>query len=529
MLRIYPTFVRHLHPMTTEPTDTRPTMTKLNRSIHPAPVFPEKILQFGTGVLLRGLPDYLVQKANSEGRFNGSIVVVKSTDSQTDEFSEQDNLYTVAVRGVQQGKAVAETTVVSAISRVLAAQTQWNEVLVLARNPKLQIIISNTTEVGLTYVEESIFQHPPQSFPAKLTAFLYERFRSVGGSKAKGLVVIPTELVTDNGLKLRDAVEQTAKFNELGKLFTKWLKFHVRFCNSLVDRIVTRPTDEAKQALEQEVGYEDDLLTFTEPYHLWAIEGDDRVRQMLEFASASSPQIIIDEDINFYKERKLRVLNGTHTLTMPLGYLLGLETVADEMKHPAMSRFIESLMLTEIVPTVPDYDIPGMDKAAVMEFAHDVLDRFRNPYLDHLLLNISLQETAKMQARNVATIQRYYEQFNAVPTLTALGFAAYLLFMKAIREEKGQFFGEIAVGGGILTYPIRDERAGYFYGDWQTVKPKVPATVLAFVKSVLSDVNLWQTDLTALPGFLDAVTASLNLLLTDGVEKTLEKVLATHA
>lgn len=500
-------------------------MSRLNRSTHPAPVFPEKILQFGTGVLLRGLPDYLVNKANTEGRFNGSIVVVKSTDSQTDEFSEQDNLYTVAVRGIQQGKDVSETTIVSAISRVLAAQTQWKEVLMIARNANLQIIISNTTEVGLNYVEESIFQNPPQSFPAKLTAFLYERFRSVGGSRAKGLVVIPTELVTDNGLKLREAVEKLAKFNELGKLFTKWLKFHVRFCNSLVDRIVTRPTDEARQALEQEAGYEDELLTFTEPYHLWAIEGDDRVRQTLTFADGTTPQVIIDEDINFYRERKLRVLNGTHTLTMPLGYLLGLETVADEMKHPAMSRFVESLMLDEIVPTVPHDGVSGMDLAAVTQFAHDVLDRFRNPHLDHLLLNISLQETAKMQARNVATIQRYYEQFQAVPKLIALGFAAYLLFMKAVREEGGQFFGEISVGKGILTYPIRDERAGYFYGDWKTVKSKDAKTVNTFVKSVLSDVNLWQTDLSGLPGFADAVSQNLNALLTIGVEKTLEKAI----
>ncbi|MDB5239745.1 MAG: altronate oxidoreductase, partial [Spirosoma sp.] len=483
------------------------------------------ILQFGTGVLLRGLPDYLVNKANAQGRFNGSIVIVKSTDSQTDEFSEQDNLYTVAVRGVQQGKDVAETVIVSAVSRVLAAQTQWEEVLRIARNPNLQIILSNTTEVGLNYVEESIFQRPPVSFPAKLTSFLYERFRSVGGSKAKGLVVVPTELVTDNGLKLREAVEKLAVHNELGKLFTKWLKFHVRFCNSLVDRIVTRPTEEAKQTLQAQTGYEDELLTFTEPYHLWAIEGDDRVRKTLSFADASTPEIIIDEDINFYRERKLRVLNGTHTLTMPLGYLLGLETVADEMQHPAMSRFVESLMLDEIVPTVPDYGTPGMDKAAVVQFAHDVLDRFRNPHLDHLLLNISLQETAKMQARNVATIQRYYAQFNAVPKRMALGFAAYLLFMKAIREEKGQFFGEVPVGSGMLTYPIRDERAAYFYGDWKTVKISKPDTISTFVKSVLSDLTLWQADLSALPGFVDAVTENLRALVANGAGKTLKESL----
>lgn len=473
---------------------------------------------------MRGLPDYLVHKANAAGRFNGSIVVVKSTDGQTDEFQEQDNLYTVAVRGIRNGQSVSETTVVSAISRVLAAQTQWEDILRLARNPALQIVISNTTEVGLNYVEESIFQKPPQSFPGKLTAFLYERFRSVGGSKAKGLVVVPTELVTDNGLVLRDAVERLSTYNELGKLFVKWLKFHVRFCNTLVDRIVTRPTHDAQQALQTELGYEDNLLTFTEPYHLWAIEGDDRVRQTLSFADASTPEIIIEEDINFYKERKLRILNGTHTLTMPLGYLLGLETVADEMNQPAMSRFIESLMLDEIVPTVPDYGVPGMDKAAVAQFAHDVLDRFRNPHLDHLLLKISFQQTAKMQARNVATLQRYYEKFNAVPQRMALGFAAYLLFMRALREEEGQFIGEISVNDGLISYPITDEKAAYFYGDWQTVKIDDSATVQAFVKSVLSDATLWKADLSTLPGFVDAVAGYLNLLLTQGAEKTLAGV-----
>lgn len=499
-------------------------MSRLNRTVHSSPARPERILQFGTGVLLRGLPDYIVQQANEAGRFNGSIVVVKSTGSDTDEFTQQDNLYTVAVRGVQQGEEVAETTVVSAISRVLAAPTQWDEILRLARNPALQIIISNTTEVGLNYVEESIFQHPPQSFPAKLTAFLYERFRSVGGSKAKGLVVVPTELVTDNGLKLREAVEKLATFNELGKLFMKWLKFHVRFCNSLVDRIVARPSSDAQQALQTEMGYEDDLLTVTEPYYLWAIEGDDRVRQVLSFADATTPQIIIDEDINFYRERKLRVLNGTHTLTMPLGYLLGLEIVAEEMRHPTMSRFVESLMLTEIVPTVPHYGIPGMDQAAIEQFANDVLDRFRNPHLDHLLLNISLQETAKMQARNVATLQRYYQQFSTVPKHMALGFAAYLLFMRAVREEDGQFMGEIKTSAGVISYPIRDEKAAYFYGDWKVVKPKDAATIRAFVQSVCADTDLWQADLSALPGFVDAVTDYLKALLTDGPEKTLQQL-----
>jgi len=246
---------------------------------------PVKVLQFGTGVLLRGLCDYLIDKANKQHIFEGRIVVVKSTSGSAEDFAAQDGLYTVCVRGLDgQGQTIDEASTVTAISRVVSAQDNWQGVLQVARNPHLEVILSNTTEVGIQYVEESIFQNPPQSFPAKLTAFLYERFRTYGGKKDKGLVVVPTELITDNGLKLRECVEKVSAHNELGKLFNKWLKFHVKFCNSLVDRIVPGKPDPKTQAeLEAKLGYEDALLTVAEPYLLWAIEGDERVKKVLSF------------------------------------------------------------------------------------------------------------------------------------------------------------------------------------------------------------------------------------------------------
>ncbi|GAA4403017.1 tagaturonate reductase [Nibrella viscosa] len=499
------------------------TMDKLSKALIPTDTPPERVLQFGTGVLLRGLPDYYINKANQQGTFNGSIVVVKSTDGSTDEFARQDNLYTLVVRGVQQGQPIAENTVVTAISRVWAAQTDWKEILRLAQNPDLQIIISNTTEVGIQYVEESIFQHPPQSYPAKLTAFLYEVFKNSGGSKKRGMVVIPTELITDNGLKLRDTVEKLAKYNELGRLFMKWLKYHVRFCNSLVDRIVTgRPDAERYQQLGQELGYEDNLLTMTEPYRLWAIEGDDRVKEMLSFAQADS-SIIIEEDITFYRERKLRVLNGTHTLSVPLGYLMGMETVYENNHHPVMSRFVQQLMLTEIVPTVPTDTMPDAGPAAIEQFARDVLDRFRNPHIVHLLPNILTQQTSKMQARNVATIQRYYDKFGKLPQHMALGFAAYLLYMKAVNVEGNTYYGERSAAGQTQSYPIRDEKADYFYQLWQTVDVHDPASVRQFVHSVCADTMLWGADLSSLPDFADTVTEYLSDMVTLGVEATAAK------
>ncbi|MEZ0486426.1 tagaturonate reductase [Fibrella aquatica] len=493
----------------------------------PTAALPERVLQFGTGVLLRGLVDFLIDKANKKDVFNGSVVVVKSTGNDVSEFAQQENRYSVWVRGIQNGETIDQQTVVTAISRVLAAQTQWNDVLALARKPSLQVVVSNTTEVGLQYVEESIFQDPPKSFPAKLTAFLYERFKGAGGSRKMGLVVVPTELLPDNGLRLRDAVERTAQYNELGKLFTKWLKFHVRFCNSLVDRIVTgKPDEEATALFEQKAGYTDSLLTATEPYYFWAIEGDDRVRKILSFAEVSPTHLIIDEDISFYRERKLRLLNGAHTFMTPLSYLLGNITVEDAMNHPLMGQLVTDLMMNDIAPSVPT-DTAGDDgEAAVKQFASEVLDRFRNPFNEHFLLNITLQQSAKMQVRNVPTMQRLAEATGAVPDRMALCFAAFLLFMRANRQtDEGDYVGEITVGKGELVYPIRDAQAAYFFEKWQAVTSGDSQSVADFTQSVLADKNLWQADLTTLPGFADKVTTYLTTMLTKGVEAAVKLVI----
>lgn len=498
-------------------------MPQLSDALYPANWLPERVLQFGTGVLLRGLPDYFIDKANKQGIFNGTIVVVKSTGGTADEFAAQNNRYTLAVRGIENGQDISEDTVITAISRVISAQTQWREVLNVAKNPALQVIISNTTEVGLTYVEESIFQSPPASFPAKLTGFLYERFKDVGGSRNRGLIVIPTELVTDNGLKLREMVEALAKHNELGRLFMKWLKFHVRFCNSLVDRIVPgKPDADTLTALQTNLGYTDALLTMAEPYRLWAIEGDERVRDILSFAQ-TDPGVIIEEDITFYRERKLRLLNGVHTLTVPMGYLLGFETVYEVNQDPAMGAFIRRLMQEEVLPTVPDMGLPGMDSAAISTFAGEVLERWRNPHIEHLLLSITVEHTAKMQSRNVKTLQRYYRKVNAVPPLMALGLAGYLRFMRVVGVEEGQYFGEIETATGVITYPIRDAQAAYFQDRWRAVNAADAASVRALVLSVLADETRWQANLTALPGFADTVTTCLIELLTIGPAATLAR------
>ena len=491
-------------------------MPQLNKQLVSADLqhtfdLPVKVLQFGTGVLLRGLCDFLIDAANKQGIFNGRIVVVKSTAGSADDFAAQDGLYTVCVRGAAGQEIIDEATTITAISRVISAQDNWQAVLQTARNPHLEVIISNTTEVGIEYVEESIFGDCPASFPAKLTALLYERFRTFGGKKDRGLVVIPTELIVDNGLKLRDCVEKVAAHNELGKLFMKWLKFHVKFCNSLVDRIVPgKPDAETQAVLEAKLGYSDSLLTVAEPYLLWAIEGDDRVKKVLSFAKIH-PNVIIDEDISYYRERKLRILNGSHSAAAPLGYLSGFDITFECMNNPAMLAFYERIIADEILPTLPFDD----QKEELRTYADDILSRYRNPFLQQKLIGITLQQTSKMNARNGKTLQRYYKKMGKVPPHFALGFAAYLLFMKAVKEENSQYFGQ----RGDAFYVINDAAAPYFYEQWQGT---TPANAGDLVKTTLSNTKLWDKDLTKLNGFAEAITELLQAMLEKGVKAVLE-------
>lgn len=468
---------------------------------------PDKVLQFGTGVLLRGLCDYFIDKANRQGIFNGRVVVVKSTDSgDTSAFEKQDNLYTLCIRGIIDDKKVEENIISAVISRVISARHDWNEVLKYAHNRHLQVIISNTTEVGLQFVGESIHLNPPTSFPAKLLAFLYERYQAFVGAPEAGMIVIPTELVSGNGKKLFSIVEELAHFNHLDPDFIDWLKEHNHFCNSLVDRIVPgKPDNETLMRLQQELGYDDDLLSICEVYHLWAIEGDYHEKNVLSFFQADAG-VIIEPNIEIYKELKLRLLNGTHTLTCGLAYLSDIDTVKDAMEDPLLSRFIKDLMLKEIANAIP-YPLP---ENAAQDFGSKVLDRFRNPYLQHFWLNITLQYTSKMRMRIIPVLVRYYELYNSFPRNIALGFAAYILFMKVVKEDGGHYFGD---RNGEL-YVIKDDRSSYFFKVWKN------NDLEDVVATILHNQELWGVDLSHFYGFSEAVNGYLRIMLRDGVLST---------
>ena len=476
---------------------------------------PEKVLQFGTGVLLRGLPDHFIDKANKQDIFNGRVVVIKSTSSGgTDAFKEQDGLFTLLERGVENGLRAERTVINASISRVLSANEEWDKILQCAVDPEIRLILSNTTEVGITYLESDVKAEKPQSFPGRILSILMTRYEIFEGSAESGMVIIPTELIVDNGRKLKEIVIKLAKQKGVSETFLHWLDTANDFCNSLVDCIVPgKLPDAEQQAMEKELGYEDKLMIMSEPYRLWAIETQNqRTRQILSFSQCDDG-VVIAPDINKFRELKLRLLNATHTLSCGLAHLSGFTTVKEAMANETFTHFVSSLMLEEISPLIVQNNIT---LAEAHQFAAQVIDRFKNPFIEHLWLNITMQYSSKMAMRAVPLIEKHYSLSTEVPERMALGFAAYIVFMQSTKKEDTQYYG---TNNG-KEYRINDDKASSFFQYWQIADSQ------ECVNAILKDVALFGVDLTRFQGFAEAVNSRLISLRNQGVENMLRSIFA---
>ena len=462
---------------------------------------PERVLQFGTGALLRGLPDVFVEEANRAGRLGGRVVMVGSTGSgRAAALDEQDGLYTLCVRGLQGGQPVDETHVVTAVSRALAASDNWAAVLDVARSPDLRLVVSNTTEVGITDdPDDQCGLDPPRSFPGKLAAVLAERAEALDYSADAGLVVLPCELIEGNGDRLRQIVRRHAERWKLGDRFLDWLDGSVTFCNTLVDRIVPGTPDDPADLYER-LGYTDSLLTVAEPYRLWAVEGDADFAE--RFPLAGLDGVVVTDDLGPYRERKVRILNGGHTATVPAALLCGLETVREAVEDETVGPFVRRVILGEIVPSL------DLDADTAEAFAHEVLDRLANPFIRHALLDITFQQTTKLGVRVVPSVLGYTAERGEAPPLLAFGVAAFLASTRpgALPEKR----------------PADDAESA-----WRARWAGVGATddgLRRFARDAVSTV--WGPDLLAVDGFGDLVADAVVAIERDGCRAALQAHLA---
>jgi tagaturonate reductase len=471
---------------------------------------PEKVVQFGTGAFLRGFIGALIDDANQQERFGGRVVAVASTESaRTRQINDQDGLYTLAVQGLRGGEPYRNERIIGSISRALTAAHEWDKVLACARQPALELIVCNTTDAGIVLDEGDRPElNPPRSFPGKLTRFLFERARCFDYAPARGMVILPCELIEKNGDRLRTLVLETAHRWQLGHAFSQWLDHAVPFCNTLVDRIVPGvpgPPDAGRFA--QSLGYCDALLTVCEPYLLFAIEADERARSRLPF-SGDEPGIVFADDISAFRERKVGLLNGTHTLMVPVALACGCNTVSEAVSHDLVAAFVRQLMFEEIAPTL---DAPDADS-----FARETLGRFGNPFIRHSLTDIALQATTKFRVRVVPLIERFMSRTGMVPGALAFGMAAQLYSLHPSQRSAMTRLG--------LDFPPDDEGAR-IDALWRSAAEGAEG-VRAVASAACSDARLWGRDLTQLAGFQEAVADALIRMMRVGVPMALESLIA---
>ena len=477
----------------------------------PTARLPERILQFGEGNFLRAFVDWMVNEMNRKGLFNGSVVAVQPIEQGLAELvNAQDGCYTVLLRGMQNGQVVDRREIVTAISRVLNPYRQWPEYLACAKNPDLRFIVSNTTEAGIAYKPEAKPQGScPESFPAKVAALLLARFEAFSGAKTAGMVVIPCELIENNGSALREIVLRLAGDWKLDPAFAAWIQDSCIFCNTLVDRIVPGYPKEEAGKLCAELGYEDKLLDTGEIFHLWVIEGPQALAKELPFAEAGLDVVWTDNQ-KPYRDRKVAVLNGAHTASVLAAFHCGIDTVGDMMRDDDTGKFVRRFIDTEVVQTV---DLPEADKRA---FAAAVVERFQNPFIRHELLSISLNSVSKWKVRVLPTLKRHLARTGKLPPLATFSLAALLHFYHGRLGADGKMIG---TRRGI-PYPISDNRDILEFFAAQEGRP-----VLDFVKDALAQTAFWGEDLASVPELAVEVANYLEYIRAEGMRRSLQAVL----
>ena len=416
---------------------------------------PVKILQFGEGNFMRGFVDWMINHLNAQTGFNGAVEIVtpRAHAETADVINAQGGLYTVVLRGQTDGHLVDSAELITCVKGCLNPATQWEEVLKTACLPELRFVFSNTTEAGIEY------KPGVDTFPSKLARLVTARYQA----GRKGLVFIPCELIENNGNTLRDCI---LRYLDNPKVID-YVNRECRFCNTLVDRIVSGfPRDDVPRYRDK-LGYDDRLIVCAEPFYFFALEGAEDLRDELPFREAGL-DVVFTRDLRPYRTRKVRFLNGAHTASVLAAHLAGHTFVDEMVRDPRFNTYLRAILFDEIFPTV---NLPDAEKRA---FAESVLERFANPFAQHRLLSIALNSVSKWKVRILPTILDYLKIFGKLPPNLTQSMASLINFYR--------------------TPDINDtpEVMAFF-----ATKPSV--------RDILAAELLWGQDLNMIPGFTQTI------------------------
>ena len=471
---------------------------------------PIRVLQFGEGNFMRAFVDYFFDIANEKAGFNGKVALVQPIAmGLTDLVNKQEGLYTLYLRGSENGQKVDAKRVISACDCCLNPYDKagYDKIMEIAESDDLDIIASNTTEAGIAYDPSCNFDdQPAASFPGKLTQVLYRRYKA----GKKGIVVLSCELIDNNGKELLKCVNQYIDQWKLEDGFKNWVNNDNIFCSTLVDRIVPGRIRDPKEVekLEAENGYHDELIDVGEIFGVWIIEGPEGLEDRLPFKKAGV-NVHVVPDVMPYKHRKVRILNGAHTGFVLGAYLSGQDIVRDCMQNATISGFMNKMLSDEVIPTLVDH----LDENDLNQFAAAVKDRFNNPFVNHELMSISLNSTSKWKARNMPSFLQYIDKNGKLPVCLTMSLAAYIAFYSNDIQELTDA-GLVCKRPKGNTYTVSDDRwALEFFYDHRNDSEE------DLVKAVLGNEKMWDQDLNKIEGLTDKVTEDLKMIRSEGAEK----------
>ena len=479
-------------------------MEKLNRTTAPqAKRYTEKVIQFGEGNFLRAFIEWIIWKTNKKTDFDASVVIVQPIGRGLVEWlNEQDGLYHLNLQGLLSGEAVDSIDLIDVVSRGLNPYTDFQAYLALAEQPEMRFVISNTTEAGIAFDPAcKPDDAPASSYPGKLTQLLYHRYEYFKGDKEKGFIIFPCELIFENGRHLKECIRRYIDLWQLGEGFRDWFETACGVYSTLVDRIVPGyPRDNAAQLCER-VGYEDRLLDKAEIFHLWVIEAPQEVAAEFPADKAGLNVLFVPSEAP-YHERKVTLLNGPHTVLSPVGYLSGLNTVKECCEDELVGPFVRKVMFEELLPTL------NLPKEELEQFASDVMERFRNPFVKHFVTSIMLNSFPKFKTRDLPGLKTYLARKGELPKGIVLGLAAICTYYKGGKR------GEVEI------VPNDDPKIMQLLKDlWAT------GDVRKVAEGVLADEFIWGEDLNAIPGLTDLLTADLALIQASGMRAAVQSVL----
>lgn len=472
--------------------------------------YPERILQFGAGNFLRGFVNWIVEVLNNETTFNANVIVIKPTKGRDYiDLKAQDGLFHLCQEGYKKGKVTSESVLISNISTIINPYIEWKLYMETAKISELRFIISNTTEAGIQRNDNDSFtDQPAVEFPAKLTQWLFARYSFFQGDLTKGCILLPCELIDNNGEALRNCIHYYIELWKLGSDFSQWIDTANYFCNTLVDRIVSGFSGDKAQTIENDTGLTDKLQVSSEIYHSWIIDGPEFIQKELP-VSKTDLNIRFVNDLTPFKKIKVRILNGAHTSLVPVAFLYGMDTVRESVENGYIDDFLRHIIFHEICPTL------DFDKSELEQFSNDALERFKNPFIEHALMSISLNSIAKFKTRLVPTIIDFSLREKKLPKHILFSLASLIIFYKGMRN------GE--------TIDLKDDTSvlDFFQRQWELIDGS-DESMAQLVVAVLSNHSFWDQDLSIIPDLNFEVTKNIIMITRKGMKNALESLLTIN-